>query len=125
MPQYRTDRISQEVRKEVDAIIRDALHDPRIGGTFCVTRAEVTRDLRHAKVYVSVLEQEQQEGLMVALKSAAGFVRRELGMRLNLRYTPEITFIADHNIEYGIHIAKLLKDVAPQTEGVDADDANS
>jgi len=71
----RTDRISEEVRREVDRIIREELHDPRITGTFSVTRAEVTRDLRHAKIYVSLLEDDLRDNFMKALKSAAGFIR--------------------------------------------------
>ena len=82
MSYNRIDRISEEVRREVDRIIREELSDPRIGGTFSVTRAEVTRDLRHAKIYVSVLEDDKREGMMAALKKAAGFIRRELGQNI-------------------------------------------
>ncbi len=112
MPNYRTDRISGEVQKEIDRIIREELKDPRLGGTLAVTRAEVTRDLRHAKVYISVLEADKFKDTMEALRSAAGFVRRELGQRMRLRYTPEINFQEDHNIEYGIHMAKLLREIS-------------
>ena len=71
----RIDRISEEVRREVDAIIRDQLHDPRIRGTYSVTRADVTRDLSYAKIYVSVLEEADRKPMMAALKSAAGYIR--------------------------------------------------
>lgn len=111
MPNYRTDRISVEVQKELDRIIREEVKDPRMGGTFAVTRAEVTRDLRHAKVYISVLEADRFKDTMDALRNAAGFIRRELGHRMRLRYTPELSFLEDHNIEYGIHMAKLLRDL--------------
>ena len=111
----RTDRISEEVRHEVDRIIREDLHDPRIGGTFSITRCEVTRDLRHAKIYISVLEDDKREGIMQALKGAAGFIRRELGHNIIIRYTPELSFVSDMNIEYGVHIAKVLAD-ARRTE---------
>ena len=104
----RIDRISEEVRREVDAIIREELHDPRIGGTFSVTRAEVTGDLRYAKIYISVLEDDKRQDLMDALKNARGFIRRTLGKRMIIRYTPELIFTADKNIEYGVHIAKVL-----------------
>ena len=70
MSYMRIDRISEEVRREVDAIIREELGDPRIGGTFSITRAEVTGDLRYAKIYVSVLEDDRRDDLMEALKSA-------------------------------------------------------
>jgi ribosome-binding factor A len=111
VPKFRTDRVSGEVQKEIDRIIREEVKDPRLGGTFAVTRAEVTRDLRHAKVYISVLEDDLFKDTMDALRNAAGFIRRELGRRMNLRYTPELHFQEDHNIEYGIHMAKLLKDL--------------
>ena len=117
MSYNRIDRISEEVRREVDRIIREDLSDPRVGGTFSVTRAEVTRDLRHAKIYVSVLEDDKREGMMAALKKAAGFIRRELGHNIIIRYSPELTFVSDENIAYGVHIAKVLAD-AQKTEGV-------
>ena len=106
----RIDRISEEVRREVDAIIREELGDPRISGTFSITRAEVTGDLRYAKIYVSVLEDDRRDELMEALKSAKGFIRRSLGKRMIIRYSPELIFISDKNIEYGVHIAKVLAD---------------
>ena len=115
MANFRIDRISEEVRHAIDAIIRD-MNDPRIGGTYCVTRADVTRDLRFAKVYVSVLEDEKADDMIKALKKAAGFIRRELGMRVDLRYTPELIFERDRNIAYGVHIAQVLRDVAPKEE---------
>ena len=111
MPYQRIDRISEEVRREVDQIIRGELHDPRIDGTWAITRCEVTRDLRWAKIYVSVLEDERREPLMEALRGAAGYIRRALGKGLMLRYTPEIQFHSDSNIAYGVHIAQVLKEV--------------
>ncbi|NLI21826.1 MAG: 30S ribosome-binding factor RbfA [Clostridiales bacterium] len=116
MSYQRIDRISEEVRREVDAIVREQLHDPRVKGTFSITRADVTRDLRYAKVYVSVLEDADRAPLMSALKKAAGFVRHELGRRMIIRYAPEILFEADHNIEYGVHIATVLKQVQSEVE---------
>ena len=116
MSYNRIDRISEEVRREVDRIIREELSDPRIAGTFSVTHADVTRDLRHAKIYVSVLEDDKREGMMKALKSAAGYIRRALGQNIIIRYSPELTFVSDENIAYGVHIAKVLAD-AQKTEG--------
>ena len=110
MSYQRIDRISEEVRREVDAIIREELGDPRIGGTFSITRAEVTGDLRYAKIYVSVLEDDRRDELLSALKSAKGFIRRALGKRMIIRYTPELIFVSDRNIAYGVHIAKVLAD---------------
>ena len=106
----RIDRISEEVRREVDAIIREELSDPRVDGTYSVTRAEVTGDLRYAKIYVSVLEDDKRDGLMDALKNAKGYIRRALGKRMIIRYSPELIFVSDKNIEYGVHIAKVLAD---------------
>ncbi|MEA5000015.1 MAG: 30S ribosome-binding factor RbfA [Candidatus Limiplasma sp.] len=119
MSYQRIDRISEEVRREVDAIIRSELHDPRIKGTFSVTRADVTRDLRYAKIYISILEEADHKPMMVALKSAAGFVRHALGKRMIIRYAPEILFELDHNIEYGVHIATVLKQVQPEVQTSD------
>ena len=105
--------ISEEVRHAIDAIIRE-MNDPRISGTYAVTRADVTRDLRWAKVYVSVLEEDKADDMIKALKKAAGYIRHELGLRVDLRYTPELLFERDRNIAYGAHIAQVLKDVIPQ-----------
>ena len=104
----RTDRISEEVRREVDRIIREDVRDPRVAGTWSITRADVTRDLRYAKIRVSVLEEEQRKPLVKALKNAAGFIRRELGKNLRLRYTPELTFAIDTSLAYSAHIQELL-----------------
>ena len=119
MSKFRIDMISEEVRREADKIIREDMHDPRLGGTYCITRAEVTRDLRFAKVYVSVLEDEKAPDLIKALKNAAGFIRRELGRRVDLRYTPELIFERDQNIAYGVHVAAVLRDIASKTEESD------
>lgn len=111
MSYQRIDRISEEVRREVDRIIREELNDPRISGTFSITRAEVTRDLRYAKIFVSVLEDDKRDDLLRALKSAAGYIRRELARSMIIRQSPELNFISDANIAYGVHIAKVLNDV--------------
>ena len=122
MSYQRIDRISEEVRREVDAIIREELGDPRIGGTFSITRAEVTGDLRYAKIYVSVLEDDRRDDLMEALKSAKGFIRRALGKRMIIRYTPELIFVSDRNIAYGVHIAKVLADTIKPEDREDGRD---
>ncbi|MBE5787752.1 MAG: 30S ribosome-binding factor RbfA [Clostridiales bacterium] len=115
MASFRIDRISEEVRHAIDAIIRE-MNDPRICGTYCVTHADVTRDLRYAKVFVSILEDDKADDMIKALKKAAGFIRRELGFRVDLRYTPELLFERDRNIAYGVHIAQVLREVAPKEE---------
>lgn len=104
----RIDRISEEVRRELDAIIREEMNDPRVDGTWSITRAEVTGDLRYAKIYVSVLEEEKREPLLAALKNAKGYLRNALGKRMIIRTSPELIFVSDKNIEYGVHIARVL-----------------
>lgn len=106
----RIDRISEEVRRALDKIIREEVKDPRVNGTWSITRAEVTRDLRYCKVRVSVLEEQNRADLMKALKSASGFIRRELSREVDLRYTPELIFESDTNIEYASHIDQLLRE---------------
>ena len=109
MKEYqRIDRISEEVRRELDAIIREEINDPRVDGTWSITRAEVTGDLRFAKIYVSVLEDDRRDGLLEALKNAKGYLRRALGKRMIIRSAPELIFVNDRNIAYGVHIAKVL-----------------
>lgn len=112
MPAYnRMDRISEEVRKELSSIVRD-LKDPRIKTVVSVVNVNVTKDLKFAKAYISVFGDEAtQKGVMDALKSASGFIRREIGHRINLRATPEFTFVLDNSIEYGAHINEVLKNL--------------
>ncbi len=112
----RIDRISEELRRELDAIIREEINDPRVSGTWSITRAEVTGDLRFAKIFISVLEEEKREPLMDALKNAKGYLRRALGKRMIIRSAPELIFVSDRNIAYGAHIAKVLADVGAGKE---------
>ena len=105
----RLERISEEMKKEVSSIIQYELKDPRLPQMVSVTSAEVTRDLRYAKIYVSVLgSEEEKENALKALKSAQGFIRREIGHRLKLRYTPELVFHLDNSIERGVYITRLI-----------------
>ena len=110
----RMDRISEEVRRAVDAIIREDVRDPRVLGTFSIVRAEVTRDMKFCKLRVSVLEAERRKDFLTALKSASGYIRRELSRRVLLRNTPELIFELDNNIEYAARIEQLLKEDDPQ-----------
>ncbi len=105
----RIDKINEEVRRELANIIRD-LKDSRIPLMTSVVAVHVTNDLRYAKAYISVMgDEETQKRAMEGLKSAAGFVRREIGRKIDLRYTPEFVFELDHSIEHGAHIDELLK----------------
>ncbi len=109
----RTDRINEEIRKEMSQIFKE-LKDPRIDVMTSVLRADVTRDLKYCKIYVTTLgTPEHREEVTEALKSANGFIRRELAHRLNLRITPELRFIMDDSIEYGIHMAQVIRDNDP------------
>ena len=108
MAANRINRINEEMKREMGMTLRE-LKDPRIPLMTSVVKAEVTQDLRFAKVYVSVLgNSEVQNEAIKGLKQAAGFVRREVGHRLNLRITPQIHFELDHSIEHGAHINELL-----------------
>ena len=117
----RTDRIASEIMREAERIIREDVSDPRTDCMFSVTHVDVTRDLRYAKVYISIYEEEKRAPMMKALKSAAGFIRHNLGRRVQLRYTPELLFELDTTIEYGVHIASLINEVR-RTEGSQSDD---
>ena len=108
----RIGRISEEVKKIVSGIIRNDLKDPRISSLTSITKVEVTNDLRYAKIYVSVLgSQEEKQNTIKGLQNATGFIRREIGSNINLRYTPEPIFELDTSIEHGMYISKLIKDV--------------
>ena len=106
----RTDRIASEIMREAERIIREDVSDPRTQCMFSITHVDVTRDLRYAKVYVSIYEEDKREPMMKALKSAAGFLRRELGHRVDLRYTPELIFELDTNMEYASRMTKLIEE---------------
>lgn len=104
----RINRINQEIKREISEIIRE-LKDPRISGMTSVTAVDTAKDLRNAKIYISVLGDEQaQKDTIKGLKSASGFIRREIGERLDLRCNPELTFELDHSIEYGAKINQIL-----------------
>lgn len=117
----RTDRIAAEMMREIERIIREDVSDPRTQCMFSITHVDVTRDLRYAKVYVSVFEEDKRGPMMKALQSAAGFIRHNVGRRVQLRYTPELLFELDTTIEYGVHIASLINQVR-KTEGSQPDD---
>lgn len=113
----RLDRISEEVRREVSNIIQNDLKDPRLPSLVSVTGINVTKDLKYAKVYVSVMgNEEEKKNALSGLRSAAGFIRREIGHRIQMRYTPEIHFELDDSIEKGAYITKLINKTVRQEE---------
>ncbi|SEF45792.1 ribosome-binding factor A [Caloramator fervidus] len=108
----RISRLSEEIKRIIGDLIQNELKDPRIPMLTSITEVEVTKDLRYAKVYVSVFgTEEEKEKCLEGLRSAAGFIRREVGKRIKARYTPEILFELDRSIEYGIHISKVLQEM--------------
>ena len=109
MPSNRIGRINEEIQRELAALI-PTVKDPRVSGMISVTAVETTPDLRYAKVYVSVLDSSDVKEVVKGLKSAAGYLRRELGRALPLRYTPELQFVADDSIHQGAHILSMLRD---------------
>ena len=105
-------RINGEVLKELSNIIRSEIKDPRINPMTSVVSVEVAPDLKTCKAYISLLGDEQsQKDTITGLKSAEGYIRRELARTVNLRNTPEIKFILDQSIEYGINMSKLIDEV--------------
>ncbi|OQB14220.1 MAG: Ribosome-binding factor A [Firmicutes bacterium ADurb.Bin193] len=111
MSTNRINKINEEIKKEISSVIR-GLKDPRIAQMTSVVAADVTKDMRWCKVFVSVLgNEEKQNDTLKGLKSAAGFVRKEIGQRLGLRYTPEMVFVLDKSIEHGAHINEILNSI--------------
>lgn len=113
MASNRIGRINEEIRKELSALLR-TVKDPRVAeAMLTITHVDTTTDLRQCRVYISALNCKDEKELMKGLKSAAGFLRRELGSRVDLRYTPELFFIADDSIAYGAYILDMLNHVKP------------
>ena len=116
MASNRIGRINEEIQKELSGLIRN-LKDPRVQDTMIsITHVETTPDLRWAKVYVSFLQEERAKDAMAGLKSAGGYLRRELGSALNLRYTPELNWALDDSITYGAKMMKLINSVEVKSD---------
>ena len=120
-------RINGEARRVLSSIIQNEIKDPRLHPMTSVVEVEVAPDLKSAKAYISVLgDEEAQKNTLAGLKSAEGYIRRELARTVNLRNTPEIRFIMDQSIEYGVHMSKLIDDVnqtSVEEEGDEDDQA--
>ncbi len=109
----KSDRINREVERTLSEVIRSELKDPRIHPLTSVTGAEVTTDLKYCKVFVSVLSNDEDKAsTMEGLKQARAFLRKRLAETVNLRNTPELRFVLDEGIEYGMHLSKLIEDVS-------------
>ena len=114
-------RINGEVMRELSNIIRGEIKDPRIHPMTSVVSVEVTPDLKQCKAYISVLgDEEAQKSTLEGLRSAEGFIRRQLASTINLRNTPEITFIMDQSIEYGVNMSKLIDELTKNFATEDA-----
>ena len=123
MANYRRGRINDEMQKELASILRE-VKDPRVKDAFIsITAVEATGDLKFAKVYYSAMMGDKKE-VAKGLKSSAGYIRRQLAQRLNLRMTPELSFYEDHSIEHGAHISKLLGSIEITEEPDGEDDGN-
>lgn len=113
MANYRGGRINEEVRREISVIIRDEIKDPRMTAMVSITEVKVTKDLRYAKVFVSIYgkSEEEKKETFAALKSASGYIRKEVSQRMNLRNTPQILFELDDSISYSMKIEELIEKV--------------
>lgn len=111
-------RINEEVLRELSNIMRGELKDPRVSSMCSVVAVEVAPDLKNAKAYISVLgDEEEQKRTMEGLRSSAGFIRRKLAENVNLRNTPQITFVLDQSIEYGVRMSKMIDEVTRKDDG--------
>ncbi len=108
MANNRIGRINEEIQRELASLIPN-VKDPRVSGLISVTAVDTTPDLRYAKIYISVLDKSDCAQVLKGLKSASGYLRRELGRALQLRYTPELTFVRDDSIDQGAHILDMLR----------------
>ena len=123
MAKYRRGRINEEIQKEMSSILRK-VKDPRISDAFIsITAADCTPDLKYAKIYYSALSGDPKE-IAKGLKAANGFIRRELARSLNLRMTPELTFLQDTSIAYGARIASVLNGLEISEEEPEEDEAS-
>ena len=122
MAKYRRDRINEEIQKALSESIRN-LKDPRVQDTMIsITRVEATPDLRYAKIYVSFLEDSRAKDALKGLRSASGYLRRELGRSLQLRYTPELVWELDDSITYGARMLELINSLEVEKDGESDED---
>ncbi len=116
MAANRINRINEDIQRELAALLR-TVKDPRVRGVISLTRVDTTADLRYCRVSVSVLDQGDVQEVVKGLRSAAGYLRRELGRALSLRYTPELQFTADDSIERGVRMVSMIDRIREEDEG--------
>ena len=125
MASNRIGRINEEIQKELASLLRN-LKDPRVQNTMIsITHVETTPDLRWAKVYVSFLQEDRANDALKGLKSAGGYLRRELGRALNLRYTPELNWALDDSITYGAKMLKLINSLEVEKDADTDEESDS
>lgn len=131
MAGYRRDRVNDQMTREMSEIVR-LVKDPRVSGSFVsITASNVTPDYKFAKIYFSVMNKEEANEVRKGLESAAGFIRKQVAERMNLRITPEFTFVYDDSLDYGAGMEKLFKKIAderaarPATEEDSGEDAGN
>ena len=125
MASNRIGRINEEIQKELASLLRN-LKDPRVQNTMIsITHVETTPDLRYAKIYVSFLQEDRANDALKGLKSAGGYLRRELGRALNLRYTPELNWALDDSITYGAKMLKLINSLEVEKDADTDEESDS
>jgi len=124
MAARRLQRVNDLIRDEISELLRREVRDPRLSGIISITHVDTSPDLRYAKVYVSIMgtDQDKQEAER-GLQAASGFLRRGLGARLTIRYTPELLFCLDESIEKGDRLLQLIKEVSPAEDTGDGDES--
>lgn len=111
----RSERLAEEIKKAASQIINNDIKDPRVSGLISVTKVEMTKDLRHARIFLSIYgEEPEKQKVFEGIKNAEGFIRKELAHRVRMKFIPEISFKMDESIEYGIYIHKLLEEMHEQ-----------
>ena len=116
MANYRGGRINEEYKREISNLIQNEIKDPRLTAMISVTDVQVTKDLRYAKVFVSIFSKDEEEKKinLEALRSASGFIRKAVGQKVNLRHTPEIIIELDDSIDYGMHMDELIQRISKE-----------
>ena len=124
MASNRIPRINDAIQKELSALLR-TVKDPRVSeGMLTITHVDTTSDLRYSRIYISALDRTDEKDLMRGLKSSSGYLRHELGQKLQLRYTPELVFTLDDSLKYGAHMFDLLEKLERQEAAREAEKAN-
>lgn len=114
----RLERVNHLIREEISELLQRQVKDPRLGGFVTVTRVSTSSDLSHAKVFVSIMgEEEEKREVLEALATASGFLRKELSMRLRMRRSPELSFHRDDSIDQGAHVLQLINQVTNPENG--------